>query len=325
VRATTEFTGLLLGNGASRAVWDSFAYDSLYNIALTENQTHPLSTEDAALFEALSTRNFESVLAGLATTRRVATALGLDIPIVSHRYASIQSAVAEAVKRTHIPWTSVPDTTLTAIRKELLCYKWVYSTNYDLLVYWAVMHPGEGTFKDFFWAAPPYFDLANTEVWKQPTLVLYLHGGLHLYRTVTGRTIKRSGEYGANLLDLFGTPFVTPLGEEATPLFISEGSAADKLGSINRSDYLGFGYTKLTEHDGALCVFGHSLSDVDDHIVRALKQSNATLALSIRPGSPETVIKRKATAIAKFGDGLKFFDATTHPLGSAGLKVTAWT
>jgi Domain of unknown function (DUF4917) len=321
VRATTQFTGILLGNGASRAVWDGFGYESLYNIALTENQNHPLSPEDAALFEALNTRNFENVLAGLATTRRVAAALGLEIPVVTERYASIQSAVAEAVRQTHIPWMSVPDVTLTAIRNELRTYRFVYSTNYDLLVYWTLMHAGEGSFKDFFWTAPPYFDLANTEVWEEPTLVLYLHGGLHLYRTVMGRTVKRSGEYGTNLLELFGTPFVTTVGEDATPLFVSEGSPADKLDSIRRSDYLGFSYTKLTEHEGPLCVFGHSLSDLDDHIVKALQQSKVSLAISIRPGPPMTVIERKALAIAKFPAGVRFFDATTHPLGNAGLKV----
>ncbi len=34
VRATTSFTGLLVGNGASRVVWDDFRYDSLFEIVI---------------------------------------------------------------------------------------------------------------------------------------------------------------------------------------------------------------------------------------------------------------------------------------------------
>lgn len=35
LRADTAFSGLLLGNGASRAVWDDFGYDSLFENART--------------------------------------------------------------------------------------------------------------------------------------------------------------------------------------------------------------------------------------------------------------------------------------------------
>jgi hypothetical protein len=162
------------------------------------------------------------------------TALGLDVPLLLERYTSIQSALVEAVKTTHVPWANMPGATLEAIRTELLNYRFVYSTNYDLIIYWSMMHENQGSFKDFSWG--PHFDLADTKLWGKPTAVLHLHGGLHLYRTVTGRTLKRHAEDGLNLLDLFGTP----LAEDATPLFISEGSAADKLASINRSDYLAF-------------------------------------------------------------------------------------
>jgi hypothetical protein len=71
VRARTEFTGILVGNGSSLAVWDGFAYDSLYNVALAVNPDHRLATEDVALFNSLGSRNFEHVLAAIATARRV--------------------------------------------------------------------------------------------------------------------------------------------------------------------------------------------------------------------------------------------------------------
>jgi hypothetical protein len=255
---------------------------------------------------------FEHVLAAIATARRVTIALGLDLPLLFERYTSIQNALVEAVKTTHVPWAHVPGATLEAIRSELLNYRFVYSTNYDLLIYWAMMHETQRGFKDFFWSS--YFDLADTKLWGKPTAILYLHGGLHLYHTVIGRTLKRHAEGGLNLLDMFGTP----LAEDATPLFVSEGNAADELASLHRSDYLAFSYTALAHHQGPLCVFGHSLGNMDHHIVQALREAGIRdIAISVRPGLPEHVIAAKANAIAKLaGASLGFYDAGSHPLGN---------
>ena len=317
VGARTEFTGILVGNGASLAVWDGFAYESLYNVAAHQNPTNRLVDADIALFDVLHTRNFEHVLAGLAMARRVTIALGVNIAVILERYTSIQNALVEAVRRTHVPWANVPGATLEKIRSELLNYRFIYSTNYDLLVYWAIMHENQGGFKDFFWE--PFFDLANTELWGKPTVALYLHGGLHLYRTINGRTVKRHAQDGLSLLELFGTP----LDEEATPLFISEGSAADKMASIHRSDYLAFAYTKLAHHEGPLCVFGHSLGDMDGHIVQALKQARIRdIAISVRPGPAQAIVAAKAHAIGRLpAASLTFYDSSSHPLGSADLRI----
>jgi len=260
------------------------------------------------------------VLAALAIARRVTTALNLHIDALVERYASIRTSLVEAVHGTHVPWPAVPGATLQAIRGELLNYDFVYSTNYDLLIYWAVMHENQDDFKDLFWA-PPYFDLANAEVWGEPTMVFYIHGGLHLYRGANGRTLKRHAEEGQNLLALFGMPIA---GEDATPLFVSEGSAAEKLSSISRSDYLTFAYTALVQHDGPLCVFGHSLGETDNHIVQALAARPRQIAISVLPGVPAAVIATKAATIQKLPDAnLSFYDATTHPLGAPGLAVEA--
>jgi hypothetical protein len=61
VLARIEFTGILVGNGGSLAVWNGFHYDSLFTVAL--GVEHGLGAADVALFEALGTRNFEHVLA----------------------------------------------------------------------------------------------------------------------------------------------------------------------------------------------------------------------------------------------------------------------
>ncbi len=314
-----EYTGLLIGNGASRAVWEGFAYPSLFDMAKAGNISHRLTAEDIQLFESLETENFERVLSALATTRQVSESLGFAEPEFKSRYSSIQRALVEAVRSRHMPWIKVPDRTLQAIQDEFLRYRFVYSTNYDLLAYWSVMHESPVGFKDLFWSGS-YFDLANTEVWGKATVILYLHGGLHLYRTLDGRTMKRTASIGSNLLDLFGLPMTV----EATPLFISEGSAKQKLESIYRSDYLAFAYSTLVHHAGPLCIFGHSLGDVDQHIVDAIKKSQIRdIAFSVLPLTKAGIIEVEADAIRKLPEAnIRFFDATSHPLGSPDLLVS---
>jgi len=43
-----NWAGILIGNGASRAVWDDFRYDSLFTIAKSPKIEHPLRNRASA-------------------------------------------------------------------------------------------------------------------------------------------------------------------------------------------------------------------------------------------------------------------------------------
>ncbi len=310
------WTGILVGNGASCAVWRGFRYRSLYDQSCSAEMTARLTAEAIRIFEALETHNFELVLSALKTTSLVIQALGQNPATVDGLYLVIQTALVEAVKSVHIPWANIPEDNLRSIKQALLPYEFVYSTNYDLILYWSIMLDGPSGFTDYFFA--PRFDLGNTEIWVKATKVLFLHGGLHLYRELSGETIKRKAQPFQTLLDLFGTPLVPP----AVPLFISEGSSRDKLNSIYRSDYLSFAYSQFAKHRGPLVVFGQSLSaEFDGHLIDAIRKSEAKiLAISLLPG-PD-VPTSKARFYGAFPNmDVHFFDATTHPLGAADLSV----
>ena len=322
VKKDIHFTGILVGNGASRNIWQGFAYDSLYDIATSVNQGNPrLNKKDQALFDSQGTRNFEMILVSLATARRVLKALGLSHKKIDERYNSIQKALVAAVKSRHIPWIKVPDDVFVKIKKALRMYRYVYSTNYDLLAYWAIMLEDGENFKDYFWSDT--FDLSNTEIWDDNvTRVVYLHGGLHLCKGPHREIIKRANK-GKNLLYLVGSPYK---GKEVSPLFVAEGIAKDKLRTIHGSDYLAFAYSQLKAQDGPLCIFGHSLCDADKHIAEAVKGSSVReIAISIKPTiSKAKVISRKAHFIGLFPKPkiLRFFNSCTHPLGAPELRVT---
>lgn len=302
------------------AVWPRFGYHSLYEAAVGDLGT--LTPVDQAVFDALQTTNFEGVLRDLRTAAIVDGALGLDTTRQLERYASIRDALVAAVHAVHIPWPDVTEEALAQIKLELLRYDSIFTTNYDLLVCWAAMcDTVPGNIVDYFWSNPLVFDRLNVDVWGKVSKLLFLHGGLHLVRLSDGRTLKRTAQPGANLLDLFGQPLAQD--PEAAPLFVSEGEAADKLAVIRSSDYLSFAFTTFAELDEPLVVFGNSLSAQDQHLVDIVQRRKAPIAVSVRDAAPRDISAAKAGIRNRLRNNhVVFFDAATHPLGDPDLGVS---
>lgn len=303
-------TGLLLGNGASRAVWRPFAYFSLFELAQRVRHK-PLGLTDQALFKSMNSELFAPVLGALNTTVQVNAALAISSSAPLNRYYAIKEALIHAVRSVHIPWRLVPGTHLTAMNAELRTYRSVYSSNYDLLCHWAVSQAPEG-FQVLF-DEEGDFEVSRTH--GPGTRVHYLHGGLHLLKTQHGTTRQRAAS-GSQLLD--GFAINTP-GD--VPLFVNEDSSDNKLRAIRSSDYLTWCQASLASHREGLCVFGHHLDRADRHLVQAIKQAQpAHLAISIVPVSDAAIVSQKQHYARVFEDcpelALHFFDATTHPLGA---------
>jgi hypothetical protein len=293
---------LLAGNGASLAVWPGFGYGSLVKQA-------PLSRSDCELFEALGTTNFESALDALRVARVVCRQAGHDDSEVYARYRAIRRALIKAVREVHVPWSLIPQNRLQHIRSTLRSFTWVYTTDYDLLFYWAIMSNDARGFRDFFWASGNTFNISDTDTSSNLTKILYLHGALHLYRREDGAIAKRTAT-AQNLLDTIARP------DAGIPLFVSEGRSADKQRAIRRSDYLSFANRTFSQDSGPLVVFGHSLSSQDEHLLKAIDQPGRRVAISLLPGTNRSVLRRKAELTERLPHArVSFFDATTHPLG----------
>lgn len=319
LRASASISGLLLGNGASRAVWDDFGYDSLFENARTV-EDKPLSPSELSVFDALQTRSFEQVLGALKTTSRVNKALAVSSAAPRNRYYAIKEALINAVHAVHIPWRLVTPATLDTLNQELSRYRTVFTTNYDLLNHWAIQHRPD-TLDDLFHGTEPGFDLGATATDK--TRVLYLHGGLHLVRNQDG-TARRMTSTEGTLLGNFAINNTTKTLDDV-PLFVNEGTSADKLRTIRSSDYLSFCFDQLMGHGEGLCLFGHGLNEQDNHVIQALRQAKpALLAISIYPRSKAFIQHQKRHYTRLFegtGSQLRFFDAKSHALGDPKLAV----
>jgi len=319
LRASIAFSGLLVGNGASRAVWDDFGYDSLFENARTVEEK-PLSPSELSVFDAMQTRSFEQVLGALKTTSRINKALAVSSAAPRNRYYAIKEALINTVHAVHIPWRLIQPQTLATLHQELSRYSTVFTTNYDLINYWAIQH-APGTITDLFHGSDHSFDLSQTTTDK-PRL-LYLHGGLHLVRNQDGTARKLTSTEGTLLGNFAINNTLKTLDD--VPLFVNEGPSADKLKTIRSSDYLSFCYDQLLHHGDNLCLFGHALGEQDRHIVHALRQAAPkTVAIAIYPRSA-AFIQHQKRHYAKVFEGLavqlRFFDAKSHPLGDVKLSV----
>ncbi|WP_338547105.1 DUF4917 family protein [Pseudomonas benzopyrenica] len=312
---------ILLGNGSSRAIWDNFNYPTLFEEALRLKE-NPLSDADARIFDLIKTTNFEDALFTLSQALKVNSILELPTDGLADRYENIRQALVSAVKSVHISWTQC-DPVLDHFASSLLQYKQgVFTTNYDLILYWAVMKR-PWILKDLFFSDLT-FDPYNTNVWEGGTPIYYLHGGLHLYTNSRGLTKKRSrSENPENNLLTIGD-------NRHPPLFISEGDSAGKYQQIRKSTYLFHCLSKLLEkkpnEEVHLCIFGHGLSAQDSHISAKLALSDFdTISISLRKQDSHSLIETKTHyerifRLYKAQGKLRFFDAATHPLGDPDIS-----
>jgi hypothetical protein len=311
---------LLVGNGLSSHVWPPFRYGSLYAQACGAGLLKPTDRE---LFTANATENFESVLTALATTIKTLETLSQprEVKRLRARYLRIQRALGAAVREVHIDLVDLPDDTRESIRDTLRDYRWVFTTSYDLILYWSAGYEERfDGFLDYFYCNGRLeFDPMRTAIGSSDdTRIVYLHGALHLVVNEAGVTRKQK-RTRATLLEQFGAP--DPNDPLARPLLIAEGSATEKAGIILANDYLSFGLNRLRRSKQPLVIFGLSLRDEDAHLVDALNfRSKRPIAIGMRPRSPRENRKRQAKIRELLEtDDLYFYNATTHPLGDPDL------
>lgn len=300
-----ELPNLLFGNGLGRTYWEGFSYKSLLELFGDRPVGRYLCTRD--LFTKLNTENFEEVLRAIYHAYQVS----IDNESATKTlYIDVQNALISSVNEVHPNYIDVPT---EHIRECMSKYKSIFTTNYDLLPYWAVLDGGQDYFVDYFWGDSE-FDLYNSSVYKPKIPIHFLHGALHLRSEKISNTRKvaitlESGLDGALELD-FNNTF---------PLFISEGKSQIKMNRIRSNSYLSFCYRNLRESNGGLVVFGHDLNEeYDGHIVSAIKAStNSTVAISVFSGLGEPSKKMFVDRInALFADSNKeiiFFESNTHP------------
>lgn len=269
---------LLLGNGASIAVSDSLHYRSLYAAA---TQLGYIDSQTIKIFEHFGTNDFEFVLLALANAHSVNKYLGIKDAETISSYDRVKAALIRTVKVVHPPYESAqPVLVYDTIARFIKHFESVFSLNYDLILYWSMMAGntrfGPNRIKDCFLGERGFLydnDFLRSKYGSNDgsTLVFYPHGNLLLGTNQFGEGTKMISE-AKILLDTIEERWTI---DGIVPLFVSESESWKKMRSIRRNAYLSHVYSnELSRKTESILIYGWSLSDQDDHILRAIKDSS---------------------------------------------------
>ncbi len=175
----------------------------------------------------------------------------------------------------------------------------LFTTNYDLLLYWALMQRelepdipcDDGFRKPEADAAYVTWEPENTYTQN----VYYLHGGLHLFDA--GAQLQKYTWLNT------GIPLIqqirAALKRDLYPLFVAEGTSAQKLDRIRHHAYLSKAERSLGNIGGSLFTYGLSLAPNDEHILKGVFNSKvSTLYVSLF-GDSKSPSNRKIIASAQ--------------------------
>ncbi|MBO6808716.1 MAG: DUF4917 family protein [Thalassospira sp.] len=328
---------LLLGNGFSIACFpEIFHYGSLFSRADFSSAPHLLS-----VFENLDTEDFETVIRHLeAASRLISVYLPRETAVAERMKsdaASIKEILLQTIAHNHPDYPgSVSEDKYQACRDFLANFLTgnssgqIYTLNYDLLLYWAVMHgedeattrklnpkDGFGNDEDDPWAD---YVVWQGETGAHSAKIHFLHGALHLFDAgdeLQKYTWVRKGE---RLIDQARHA----ISIDKFPVFVSEGNSYQKKKKIRHNAYLYQGFKQLTANalKGTHCFFvhGHSMDGNDDHILKRLARGKFPELYVSLYGDPlsttNQAIIRKAESLAlernqRFPLKVRFYDAAS--------------
>ena len=315
---------VLLGNGFSIACRpDIFLYGKLYEQA----NFSKLSPTAKKAFEALETQDFERVIKALRDTKLILEAYGCAQQSFLNTLQSdadgLRELLVETIAHSHPAWPGeITEAEYAACRAFVSNFNTVYTFNYDLLLYWAQMHTEEGvgpSSDDGFRKSDIDYDAAYV-VWEPSQSheqnTWFLHGALHVFDTGTEIQKYTWANTGVRLIDQIRNA----LSKGFFPLFVSEGTSAEKLERIRHSDYLAKAYRSFSEITGALFIYGHSLADSDEHYLKRIEKGKLAQIYIGLHGDPSSnsnkrIIRRADKMInnRRRGStlGISYFDTAT--------------
>ncbi len=271
---------LLMGNGFSMA-YDStiFSYNALHEF-ITDLDDELLSK----LLGIIKTKNFEVIMQQLDTFAALIDAFGTDkklkgkIEVASKK---LKASLLDAVKALHPEHVfKVPqeknNACATFFKAFLETKGHIYTTNYDLLLYWVLMRndimravDGFGRDRESPDEYVPPEELEYSELrWgkhKAGQDIFYVHGALPLFDTGV-EIVKEEYDNEHYLLEKISAR----IGGGDYPIFVTAGNGREKLTHIMHNRYLTHCYDSLSNVTGSLVTFGFNFGDSDDHIIDAI-------------------------------------------------------
>jgi hypothetical protein len=239
------------------------------------------------LFSTINTKNFELIMQQLDNFIDIAKIFSTDIQLVSKiKDASdtLKESLIEAVNELHPEHVFlIPDEKCNSCFEFINDYISnsgnVFSTNYDLLLYWVLMRNESEFAIDGFGREllnpdetikgedPEYSELRWGKYKKKQT-VFFLHGTLPIFDTGID-IIKEEYDSQHYLLQKINER----MEKKEYPVFVTAGGAKEKLNHIMHNKYLSFCYDQFSHIQGSLITFGFNFGEYDTHIIDAINKA----------------------------------------------------
>ena len=320
---------LLVGNGFSMAYDHGiFSYNALHNFIMK------LDDDDLSkILGVIETRNFEVIMQHLDNFSALIAAFGGDSKLkkrIDTARTKLKKSLLDAVKALHPEHVfKIPEERSKACSDFLKIFLDsdgnIYSTNYDLLLYWvlirnSIANHGDGCGRELENADE--FVQGDDQIWSEliwgknrdTQKMFYLHGALPFFDT--GVAIIKE-EYDSHNYILQKISARMDNGEY--PIFVTAGDGQQKLKHIMHNRYLTYCYESLCEAEGSLVTFGFNFGPSDDHIIKAINKAARRKApnklWSIYIGVYSDEDKKNIERIeGKFKCKVHIYDAKTAPV-----------
>jgi hypothetical protein len=284
---------ILLGNGFSLNFSETLRYRNLFDSFITT-----ASNETQSLFKEFTTSNFETVLQHIDSTTRVLNSIHKKCSELDFFKSEIRQGLIDSIHRIHPTPDQIDQNLIRWIGPQIIRFKDIFTTNYDLFLYYVVLealYPGtdDKKFGDYFYYlffGNEEFNLFNPGDEQNTHHVYYLHGALFLFENgLNTLKIKKDEEHW----------LINKITEEINkgnyPLFISEGTSIRKQKEIQANYYLSYCLRNFSEpEEKKLVVFGQSLNEQDNHLVKIIDDAYEKVAISINPDSKNNLKEIKA-------------------------------
>jgi len=275
---------LLLGNGFSIA-YDSkiFSYNALHDFIKN------LKDKDISkILDVIETKNFEIIMQHLENFSALIKALGGNPALkkrVDKATSKIKISLLNAVKALHPEHVfKVPEEKSHACSLFLKTFLdsggSIFSTNYDLLLYWVLMRNsavinhvdgcGRELENDDAYV-PPEEQIWSDLTWgkhRDEQNVFYLHGALPFFDAGVS-VVKEEYDVYNYLLQKISAR----MEKGEYPIFVTAGDGDQKLRHIMHNHYLTYCYESLCNLEGSIVTYGFNFGPYDEHIIDAINKA----------------------------------------------------
>lgn len=334
---------LLLGNGFSIAYkYDIFTYNSLL-----EETDFSQIPEVLEVFKKLNVIDFEAIIKALEQSSLIVSVYGGDKVLevkLNHHSNELKTALVHTLASKHpeAPY-QIEEKQYENVRQFLSHFIGIeeegniYTLNYDLLLYWAIMHEednmgikhielkkGDGFGKEEGNKNADYVVWHGETTAHSSQRIHYLHGALHLFDS--GKDLKKFTwvNTGRKLIEQAREA----MDKNMYPLFVAEGTSEQKLTKIKHNAFLYHSYKSffgmMNQVKNCLFIYGHSLALNDMHILHKISIGKVPQVFISIYGDIESTDNQKIIATAnslieersKYHDGkypllITYYDASS--------------